>query len=50
MNFAIICDGHELETYDAKQDDPNSIQAFVASEAGKVIVSYDPLVNTKRPN
>jgi len=39
LNFAIICDDHELETYDVKQDDPNSIRAHVASEAGKVIVS-----------
>jgi hypothetical protein len=39
LDFAIICDDHELETYDAKQDSPNSIQAYVASEAGKVIVS-----------
>jgi len=35
LSFAIICDGYELETYDAKQDDPNSIRAYVASEAGK---------------
>ena len=39
LSFAIICDGYELETYDAKQDGPNSIRAYVASEAGKVIVS-----------
>jgi hypothetical protein len=49
LDFAIICDGHELETFDAKQDGPNSIQACVASEAGKVIVSLVSLVNTKRP-
>jgi hypothetical protein len=36
LNFAIICDGNELETYDVKQDGPNTITAFVASEAGKV--------------
>ena len=36
LSFAIICDGYELETYDAKQDSPNSIRAYVASEAGKV--------------
>jgi hypothetical protein len=39
LNFAIICDGYELETHDAKQDGPNSIRAYVASEAGKVSVS-----------
>jgi len=39
LNFAIICDGRELETYDAKQDGLNSIRAHVASETGKVIVS-----------
>jgi len=35
LNFAIICDGYEMETYDAKLDGPNSIRAYVASEAGK---------------
>ena len=39
LDFAIICDGREMETYDAKQDGPNAIQAYVASEAGKVTVS-----------
>ena len=39
LDFAITCDGHELETHDVKQDGPNSIQAYIASEAGKVIVS-----------
>ena len=39
LDFAIICDGNELEMYGAKQDGPNSMQAYVASEAGKVIVS-----------
>ncbi|KAF8487198.1 hypothetical protein DFH94DRAFT_687674 [Russula ochroleuca] len=34
LNFAIICEGNELETYDVKEG-PNSIMAFVASEAGK---------------
>jgi hypothetical protein len=48
LNFAIICDGFELETHDAKQDGPNAIRAYVASEAGKVIVPKDLLVNTKR--
>ena len=36
LNFAIVCDGNELETYDVKQEGPNTITAFVASEAGKV--------------
>jgi hypothetical protein len=40
LSLSIICDGSELETYDVKQDGPNSIQAYVASEAGKVIVCF----------
>ena len=39
LNFGIFCDDHELETYNVMQDGPNSIRAYVASEAGKVIVS-----------
>ena len=39
LDIAFICDGNELETYDTKQDGPNAMQAYVASEAGKVIVS-----------
>jgi hypothetical protein len=39
LNFAIICDGYELETHDVKQEGANTIRAFVASEAGKVSVS-----------
>ncbi|KAI9511501.1 hypothetical protein F5148DRAFT_327403 [Russula earlei] len=35
LNFAIICGGNELETYDVKQEGPCSMTAFVASEAGK---------------
>jgi hypothetical protein len=35
LNFAIVCDGYELETHDVKQEAPNSIRAFVASESGK---------------
>ena len=38
FNFAIECDENELETYDVKQEGPNSTTAFVASEAGKVSV------------
>lgn len=38
LDFAIICDEEELQMYDVKQDH-NSKQAYVASEAGKVIVS-----------
>jgi len=36
LNFAIECEGKELETYNVKQDSPRSITAFVASDAGKV--------------
>ena len=39
LNLAIVCDGFELETHDARQDGPYSIRAYVVSEAGKVIVS-----------
>ncbi|KAI0002425.1 hypothetical protein BJV74DRAFT_815724 [Russula compacta] len=35
LSLAIICDGIELETHDAKHEGPSSIRAFVASEAGK---------------
>jgi hypothetical protein len=49
LNVALICDGNELETYDVKQEGPNSIRAFVASEAGKVSVPSIPLVTTRRP-
>jgi len=35
FNFAIECDENELETYDVKQEGPNSTTASVASEAGK---------------
>jgi hypothetical protein len=38
LNFAVICEGNELETYDVTQEGPNSTRAFVASEAGKVSV------------
>ena len=49
LDFAITCDEVELETYDVKQDGPNSITAFVASEAGKVSVPVIPSVSTTRP-
>jgi hypothetical protein len=49
LEFALICDGNELETHDVKQEGPNSIRAFVASEAGKVSVPRIPLVSTRRP-
>ena len=39
LNLAIICEGNELEMFDVKQEDPSSMRAFVASEAGKVGVS-----------
>jgi hypothetical protein len=38
FNFSIKCDENELETYNVKQDGPNSTTAFVASEAVKVSV------------
>ena len=54
FNFAIICDKNELETYDVKQETleegPDSITAFVASEAGKVSVSKVPFVSTRKTN
>ena len=36
LNFAIICEGNELETFDVKQERPSLVTAFVASAAGKV--------------
>jgi hypothetical protein len=48
LSLAIMCDGHELETYDVKQEGPSSIRAFVASEAGKVSVHNIPIVNSRR--
>ena len=38
FEFAINCDGKELETHDVEEEGPNSMRAFVASEAGKVSV------------
>ena len=38
FELAIDCDGKELEMYDVKQEGPNSMRAFVASEAGKVSI------------
>ena len=38
LNFAVVRDGNELETYAVKRDDPYSISAWVASEARKVSV------------
>jgi hypothetical protein len=44
FGVTIVCDGDELQTYDVKQEGPNSITAFVASEAGKVSsVPQNPL-------
>ena len=54
FNFAIICDENELETYDVKQETleegPDSMTAFVASEAGKVSVPKVPFVSTRKTN
>ena len=36
FGVTIVCDGNGLQTYDVKQEGPNAITAFVASEAGKV--------------
>jgi hypothetical protein len=36
--------------HDVKQEGPNSIRAFVASEAGKVSVSHDPLCGHEKAN
>ena len=48
FNFAIICDGNELETYNVTHEGPDSATVFVASEAGKVSVHKAPFVNTRR--
>ena len=48
LEFAIVCEGNELETYDVKQEGLNSTTAFVASEAGKVSVPGIPSVSTRR--
>ena len=48
LEFSIICDKNELETYDVKQEGPNSITAFVASEPGKVSVPYWILLASRR--
>lgn len=39
FELSIDCDGKELEMYDVKQEGPNSMRAFVASEAGKVSIT-----------
>ena len=38
LDFGIVCDGEELELYDVNMEDPSSVRAFVASEAGKVSI------------
>lgn len=50
FNFAIICDENELETYDVKQQGPNSTTAFIASEAGKVSLSKIPFASMRMIN
>jgi len=47
MNFAVVCNGNELETYDVKQEGPYSIRAWIASQAGKQfkITYHNKLVN-----
>ncbi len=50
LSVAIICDGEELEAYGVKQEDRNSITAFVASEVGKVSIPLDdPLSEHEEP-
>jgi len=42
LSFAITCEGNELEMFDVKQEDPSSMTAFMASEAGKEFrVTYE---------
>jgi hypothetical protein len=36
LNFSVVCDGREMELFDINQENPSSVRAFVASEAGKV--------------
>jgi hypothetical protein len=38
LDFGIVCDGEELELYNVNMEDPSSVRAFVASEAGKVSI------------
>ena len=46
MGAAVICDGKELEAYDAKRDGTSSLTAFIASEAGKVRTLSPPRTNS----
>ena len=50
LDFSIICDKDELETYDVKQEGPNSMTAFVASEPGKVSVPLILLASRRKSN
>jgi hypothetical protein len=47
FEFAINCDGKELEMHGVEEEGPNSIRAFMASETGKVSV---PKNHTWRAN
>ncbi len=47
MNTA-VCDGKELETYDAKQEGMLSLTAFIASVAGKGESVFPPRTNPLR--
>jgi len=52
LSFAIKCDENELETFDAKQEGPSVMRAFVASEAGKVGIVFprrNPLIECEQP-
>jgi hypothetical protein len=46
MGAAVICDGKELETYGVKQDGTSSLEAFIASEAGKVRTLFPTRTNS----
>jgi hypothetical protein len=52
LSFAIKCDENELETFDAKQEGPSVMTAYVASEVGKVGIVFpcrEPLIECEQP-
>jgi hypothetical protein len=38
MNFAVFCDGKEMETHAVQQEGVSTLLGYLASEAGKVSV------------
>jgi hypothetical protein len=36
LDFSVVCDGKEMELFNINQENPSSLRAFIASEAGKV--------------